>query len=84
MRGDFMKLALRLLWVAGAFWLVSCAEPETTAAPQAEGQTEPADAPAISFEGSSAILAAIAHPDRPEADKARDAGRRPDLVLSFY
>jgi predicted methyltransferase len=31
-----------------------------------------------------AILAAIDHPDRPEADRKRDAGRHPGIVLEFF
>lgn len=87
MTREFMKLALRFLCVVGVFGLVACAEPETTAAPEAEtaeGQAEPADAPPIAPEGPGAIQAAIAHADRPEDDKARDNDRRPDLVLAIY
>ncbi|HTT03601.1 MAG TPA: methyltransferase domain-containing protein [Steroidobacteraceae bacterium] len=39
-----------------------------------------ADTPAV----SPAIQAAIDSPDRPEADKKRDEGRRPAIVLQFF
>jgi predicted methyltransferase len=33
---------------------------------------------------SSAVTAAVASPDRPEADRARDAARKPAEVLAFF
>lgn len=39
-----------------------------------------ADAPAV----DPAITAAVDSPDRPAADKQRDAGRRPQIVLQFF
>ena len=40
-------------------------------------------APAIWAAAPSAIAAAVASPDRPAADTARDALRKPDVVLAF-
>lgn len=34
--------------------------------------------------GGQAIAAAVAHPNRPAADVARDAGRKPSEVLTFF
>lgn len=82
-----MKHGVRFIGIFALLWLVACAEPETTTAPQppaAEDISEPADAPAVAPQSGDAIQAAIDHADRPDEDKARDNDRRPDLVLAFY
>jgi predicted methyltransferase len=81
-----MKHAVQLVCTFAMFWLVACAEPESTTSeqmPSAE-RGEPSDAPPVAPESPSAIQAAIDHPDRPAGDRARDADRRPDQILAFY
>jgi predicted methyltransferase len=61
--------------------------PDETAAAQT-GQTDKAAADqadrAGQADGADAVAAAVAHPGRPEDDRARDADRKPDEVLRFF
>ena len=50
--------------------------------PAATGTTEAAPIPEAQIPAE--ITAAINSPERPAADKALDAGRRPDQILAFY
>lgn len=79
-----MPNVLRAL--ALSFTLAACsgtATPpaETPAPAPAEGPAKP---PAPAADGAAAIDAAVRAPDRSEADRALDAGRKPAELLSFF
>lgn len=58
--------------------------PSIAAAAVALAIAVPSSTPSAQDEISSAIRSAVDHPDRPEADRERDAGRRPAEVLAFF
>lgn len=65
-----------------AFVVTACDRPASEAEPAA---TEPAPAAAAVVEPDVSIYAAtVASETRPEADRARDAGRNPEAVLEFF
>ena len=61
-------------------WSLLVAVPALASLAAASHSTPAADAPRI----DPAITAAIDSPDRPEADRKRDEGRRPAIVLQFF
>jgi len=59
--------------------------PAVVASAPAAGATAPAaPAPVASVEVTPAVAQALAAPDRAEADRALDAGRKPEQWLSFF
>jgi predicted methyltransferase len=80
----------RTLFVAcAALTLAACAEPEppktaADSAPMIPASAAPPAPPAASVAVSPAIRAIVDAPDRSEADRAIDAGRRPAELLAFY
>lgn len=75
-----MKKIIAFLTVA--FVVTACSRPASEAEPAA---TDPAPAAAIVVEPDVSIYAAaVASETRPEADRARDAGRNPEAVLEFF
>jgi predicted methyltransferase len=73
--------SLTTILVAGAFILAACSPPEPEAPAAAEPAT-PAPAPAPEPEAPD-LATILASESRPEADRARDAGRKPAEVLAY-
>lgn len=72
-----------LLWSVGMGCASKAPAPEAAAAaPTEEVASVAAEAPEDAVR--AAIDAAVAHPDRPADDRARDAARKPADVLAFY
>jgi predicted methyltransferase len=69
-----------LVAFAGFSWISSPAHAQIQ--PVATSTTETAPIPAAQIPAD--ITSAINSPERPAADKALDAGRRPDQILAFY
>jgi predicted methyltransferase len=69
-----------LVAFAGFAWISSPAPAQIQ--PVATSTTETAPLPAAQIPAD--ITSAINSPERPAADKALDAGRRPDQILAFY
>ena len=69
-----------LVAFTAAAWLASPARAQIQ--PAATSTTETAPVPAAQIPAD--ITGAINSPERPAADKALDAGRRPDQILAFY
>lgn len=69
-----------LVAFAGFSWMSSPARAQIQ--PVATSTTETAPIPAAQIPAD--ITAAINSPERPAADKALDAGRKPDQILAFY
>ncbi len=69
-----------LIAFIGFAWISSPARAQIQ--PVATSTTESAPMPAAQIPAD--ITAAINSPERPAADKALDAGRRPDQILAFY
>ena len=61
--------------IALTVFLAACSQQSSETTPIASATAEPE---------ISIYAAAIANPSRPEADRERDAGRRPDQVLKFF
>jgi predicted methyltransferase len=86
-----MKLQGRIVFAALAC-LVACSNPPLPASPAAEPAPASAPAPATPVASASDatptvpayVRAAVDAPDRSAADRALDAGRKPDLMLSFF
>ena len=72
-----MKTTLAVL--ATCFLFVACGE--TSDAPTAPASDKP---PASDGVDAAVYGAAVDNPDRSDADRARDAGRQPDVVLEFF
>src|SRR5579871_3015041 len=66
--------------VAGFLWTYSTASAQMQPVATSTAETAPIPASQIPKEVTDAINA----PDRPAADKALDAGRRPDQIMAFY
>lgn len=66
--------------------LAACAKtaPPAAAAPEAASAEAPPAAAAPGLQISDAARAVLAAPDRTEADRALDAGRHPEALLSYY
>ncbi|MDH3350860.1 MAG: methyltransferase domain-containing protein [Gammaproteobacteria bacterium] len=65
----------RLACVSFVFLASACGQPESEPAAEAMAPAPPQ---------ASTYAAAMANPSRPDADRARDAGRRPAEVLQFF
>src|SRR5258708_40118442 len=73
-----VRFAVAAMIASGAMvWVVSAQVGAVLAAP-----TESAPVPAAQI--PQRITDAINAPDRPAADKALDAGRKPDQIMAFY
>ena len=66
----------------GVAWISSPARAQIALSPAAANVAESAPIPASRI--PKEITDAINSPDRPAADKALDAGRRPDQIMAFY
>lgn len=75
-----MRKIIALLTLVSMF--AGCDRPASESEPAAIEQ-EPAAAAAVEAE-VSIYAAAVASPTRPEADRASDAGRKPEAVLEFF
>ena len=69
-----------LIAFVGFAWISSPARAQIQPAATSTAETGPLPAAQIPAD----ITAAINSPERPAADKALDAGRRPDQILAFY
>ena len=76
-----MKLILPSLLTATLF-LSACPKPNTPKEPTASASQGPTAVSNIAI--SAEVAAAVASPERSEADRALDAGRQPEKMLSFY
>ena len=76
-----MKRTIALLTLA--FVIAGCSRPASEAEPAAI-EPAPAAAAAVVEPDVSIYAAAVASETRPEADRARDAGRNPEAVLAFF
>lgn len=83
----------RSIAIPALAWLVACGNPPSPASPVAE--PAPASPPATTASAASTaaaspldvpdyVRAAVTAPDRTAADRALDAGRKPDLMLAFF
>ena len=68
--------------LAGVAWISPTARAQNPLVPVATSVAESAPIPASQI--PKEITDAINSPDRPAADKALDAGRRPDQIMAFY
>lgn len=80
MRTGIRQILYSTLVALVGFWWVSPARAQIQ--PAATSTTETAPIPAGQIPAD--ITAAINSPERPAADRALDAGRRPDQILAFY
>ena len=69
-----------LVAFAGFLWISSSARAQIQPAATSTAETSPVPASQIPKD----VTDAINSPDRPAADKALDAGRRPDQIMAFY
>jgi predicted methyltransferase len=81
MRIRTLRLVLStLVAFAGFVWIASPAGAQMQPVATSTAETAPIPASQIPKE----VTDAINSPDRPAADKALDAGRRPDQIMAFY